>query len=70
LKSSTSVLDLAPAASSNDSRDTGKLNMTSDLYLSYSENVLFTKHKLEVCQNLLRNSSFSSNQFFGPSKLL
>jgi hypothetical protein len=69
LKSSTSLLDLTVNVSVTASDSTVKSVPTSDLYLAYNENTLFTKHKLEVCQNLLRNSSFSSNQFFGPSKL-
>jgi hypothetical protein len=69
LKSSTSLLDLTINVSDMASDSTVKSVPTSDLYLAYNENTLFTKHKLEVCQNLLRNSSFSSNQFFGPSKL-
>ena len=69
LRNSTSVLDLSSLTPiDTDNLITSDSHMT-DLYLSYSDNSLFTKHKLEVSQNLLRNSSFTSSQFFAPSKL-
>ena len=38
-------------------------------YLSYNEYLLFTKSRSESCQNILRNSSLQTNQFFEPIKL-
>ena len=38
-------------------------------HLAYSEYLLFTKSRSEACQNMLRNSSLKSNQFFEPAQL-
>ena len=38
-------------------------------YLAYSEYLLFTKSRSESCQNILRNASLRTNQFFEPVKL-
>ena len=69
LRNSSSVLDLSNLTTIGTNNLITSDGYMTDLYLSYSDNSLFTKHKLEVAQNLLRNSSSTSSQFFAPSKL-
>jgi hypothetical protein len=38
-------------------------------YLAYGEYSVFTKHRIELCQNIIQNPSSRSNQFFKPSQL-
>ena len=38
-------------------------------YLAYGEYSVFTKHRIELCQNIIQNPSSVSNQFFKPSQL-
>lgn len=66
---STSILDSTVLESVSINETPSKLQSTEDLYLSYKDNSLLTKHKLEVCQNLLKNSSVGENKFFAPRLL-
>lgn len=67
--STSSILDSATTLGSAGVNNSNLVQSSTDLYLSYNDQVLFTKSKVESFQNLLRNSSFSSNKFFQPSTL-
>ena len=66
---SYSILDSTLGTKTTPTESIISAQPTADLYLAYNEQTLFTKSKIESCQNLLRNSSLTSSKFFQPRPL-
>lgn len=64
-----SILDQSAPVQPLSQTSAERVTSSSSPYLSYSEYSLFTKYRVEMCQNIIQNPSYKSNQFFTPSQL-
>lgn len=64
-----SILDQIESISSPSQISISNLTPSGSPYLAYGEYSVFTKHRVELCQNIIQNPSPKSNQFFTPSQL-
>lgn len=67
--SNYSILDQAAPVQLPSHTSAEGATFSSSPYLSYGEYSIFTKYRVELCQNIIQNPSYKSNQFFTPSQL-
>lgn len=67
---SYSILDRVELGQSSPQSSRQSVLYPLSTHLAYGEYSIFTKYRVELCQNMIQNPSTKSNQFFTPSRLL
>lgn len=67
---SYSILDRVELGQSSPQSSSQSVLYPLSTHLAYGEYSIFTKYRVELCQNIIQNPSTKSNQFFTPSRLL